>query len=218
MSRAAQGQATNTYNQSNALDQSANQNSTALYDELVPTFSQEATNPQGFGKTDLAAMNTAAQQSEGGALGSAVGQAGTLAAANRNSGSFAPALDEASRSAGRNLSNISVGIQGENAKLKQAQQQEGIQGLSGLQGEQNSDVLSSLGLENQSTNSLVNAGNSGWFQNMTGLIGALGKGASGAADLGLGFSQPGVVQQYPGGPNGNEDDELESINSLGIGG
>ena len=202
MSRAAQSQATNTYNQANNLDQSASANSNALYDQLAPTFTQEATNPQGFGKNDLAAMNTAAQQSEGGALGSAVGQAGTMAAANRNSGSFAPTLDEASRSAGRNLSNISTGIQGENAKLKQAQQQEGISGLSGLQGEQNSDVLSSLGLQNQSTNALVNAGNSGWFQNMLGLMNGVGKVASGAGSLGLGFNQGGGGgnDQSPYGP------------------
>ena len=216
MSRAAESQAKNTYNQANSLDQSASANSNALYDQLAPTFTQEATNPQGFGKNDLAAMNTAAQQSEGGALGSAVGQAGTMAAANRNSGSFAPTLDEASRSAGRNLSNASLGIQGENAKLKQAQQQEGISGLSGLQGEQNSDVLSSLGLQNQSTNALVNAGNSGWFQNMLGFMNAAGKDASGAADLGLGFS--GAPQQlYPGGPNGSEDDALMELNNQGIG-
>jgi hypothetical protein len=212
MSRAAENQAKQTYQSASDFGKGATSNSNDLYSSLVPTFTNEASNPQGFGKTDLASMNTAAQQSEGGALGAAVGQANTMGAANRNSGSFAPALDEASRAAGRNLSNTSAGIAGENAKLKEAQRQEGISGLSGLQGEQNNNVLSSLGLQTNSTNALVNAGKSGWFQNMTDFMKAAGDDAKGAASLGMGFNQP-SGQLYPGA---SEDDELMQLNSIGI--
>ena len=192
MSRAAQNEATKTYNTSSALENASDAKTSALYNQLTPTYTQEATNPQGFGSANLAAMNTASQQSAGGAEGAAVGQAGRMAAANRNSGSFAPVLDEASRDAGRTLSSNALGVQGMNANLKETQRQSGLQGLQGLENQQNNDVLSSLGLQNQSTNTLVNAGNSGWFQNMTGLMNAAGKGAG---SMVLGFNQGGGAAQ-----------------------
>jgi hypothetical protein len=77
--------------------------------------------------------------------------------------------------------------------LKQQQKQAGLQGLSSLYGTNTSSMLSALGLGNNSVNAGVNAGNSGWFQNMTGLIGALrGAGASsGMGPGGSGFSVSG---------------------------
>jgi hypothetical protein len=188
MSRAAENQAKQTYQTSADFGKGATARSNDLYDTLSPTYANEAANPQGFGKADLADMNTAAQQSVGGSLGAAVGQANTMGAANRNSGSFAPALDEASRGAGRTMSNISTGISADNAKLKEMQRQAGISGLQGLEGQQNSDVLSSLGLENNSTNALTDAGKSGWFQNMTGLINAVAGAGDSAAKLKTAYS------------------------------
>src|ERR1700722_16582488 len=201
--RQAKNQATKNYNQANQLETAALGNSTALYDQLDPTYTQEATNPQGYGAPDIAAMDTAAEQSAGGAEGSAVGQGNREAAANRNSGSFAPALDEASRAAGRNFSADALSVQNKNADLKQKQRQEGISGLSGLQGEQNSDILGSIGLENQSTNSLVNAGNSGWFQNMMALMKQFG--GSGSLPQSSGS----------GGSGGSDDEDISNAEAVG---
>jgi len=176
MSRSAQNNAQNTYNESQALTNASEANSNALYNQLDPTFTQMATNPTGMSQTELSDANTASEQSAGGALGAVEGAANQDAAANRNSGSFAPALDNASRGASKTLSNDALGVQNENTALKTQQQTEGLQGLQSLDSQQNNDVLSSLGLQDTSNNSLINAGNSGWFQNMTGLIGSL-KGA-----------------------------------------
>jgi hypothetical protein len=173
MARRAVNQANNLYNESQNQYNTATSNAQGLYNQLVPTYTQEATNPQGFGKADLASMNTAAQQSAGGGVAAAEGKAGTEAAANRNLGSFAPALDEASRQATRTLGQEALGVQGENAQLKERQRQAGISGLSGLQEEQNADVLKSLGLGTEDVNAAVNAGKSGWFQNMLATIAAL---------------------------------------------
>lgn len=173
MARGAQDQANKTYRESNQVYTGANQNSSDLYKQLFPMLTQEATHPTGYDSKDLAAMNTASQQSVGGSTASAVGDLDLQAARSRNAGGFAPAEDEAVRSGQRQLSENALGIQGANADLKEKQKQLGIQGLGGLYGQNTGDMLSALGLQNQSTNTNVEAGKSGWFQNMTDLISAL---------------------------------------------
>lgn len=175
MSRGAQNQATQTFNTSSALTGSSSNNANNLYNTLIPTFNSEATNPQGFTPTEKANMTTASNQSLGGGVASAVGEANSGGAAKRNSGSFAPALDEASRSATRQQSENNLGIQDKDTMLKNINRQSGISGLSGLQSQQNADILSSLGLQNQSTNALTDAGKNGWFQNMLGFMNAIPK-------------------------------------------
>lgn len=189
MSRAATNEAQQAATNANNMETASLGKANALYDQLTPTYEQEITNPQGFGAADLASMNTAAQQSTGGAVGATVGQSGRMAAANRNSGSFAPTLDEASRDAGRTLSSNALDIQGKNANLKQSQRQAGISGLQGLEGQQNSNVLGSIGLQDQSSEALAKGGSTGWFQNMTALMNALkptgGSGGGGATASGF---------------------------------
>lgn len=178
MSRDAAGQAKQTYNTANSLEGGSAANTNSLYNTLTPAFTNEAVNPQGFGAADMADITTGAEQSAGGALGSAVGKAAQYGAANRNLGSFTPGLDETARGASRNLSNTTTGVKTANAELKQNQQQSGIAGLSGEEGMENNDVLASLGIQNNSTNALTNA-SPGWMQNMTGILSSLrGAGAS----------------------------------------
>lgn len=185
MSRDAANQAQQTYNTDTGLTASSGDKANSLYSQLVPAFSAEATTPQGFGAPAIADMTTGAEQSAGGSTAGATGLAATRAAADRNSGSFAPTLDQSSRDAGRTLSADTLGIKKDDALLKQSQRQQGLQGLAGLEGQDNNDVLSSLGLQTSATNALTNA-SPGWFQNMTSFMNAAGKDASAAADLGVG--------------------------------
>jgi hypothetical protein len=85
------------------------------------------------------------------------------------------------------LSQDALGVQNENEMLKQQQQQAGLSGLSSLYGTNESAMLSALGLGNQSVNAGTQAGNSGWFQNLTGLMNSV-KGAGGGNASGAGFS------------------------------
>lgn len=140
----------------------------------MPQYQQEATNPTGYDPKDLAAMNTAGSQSVGGATAGAVGELGLQAARTGNAGGFAPAADEAVRSGQRQMSANALGVRGANADLKQQQKQAGLSGLASLYGGNTANMLSALGLQNQSTQTGTQAGQSGWFQNMTGLVGALG--------------------------------------------
>ena len=178
MARGATNQANKTFNEAQSTYSGASSNANNLYKQLFPILQGEATNPQGYSPKDLAAMNTASQQSVGGSTAGAVGEGNLEAARTRNAGAFAPALDEAARQGTRQLSQNAVGIQGKNADLKQRQQQAGIEGLGSLYGTNTKDMLTALGLGNEATNTAINSGQHGWFQNMLGMINALKPGGS----------------------------------------
>ena len=183
MARGAQNQAKQTFNQSQGVFGNANSNAQQLYGQLFPALTQEATNPQGYSPKDLSAMNTASQQSVGGATAGAVGEGNLAVARTRNSGGFAPAMDEAVRSGERQLSSNALQTQTNNANLKEAQQQEGLAGLGSLYGTNTGNALSALGLGNQATQTGVQAGNSGWFQNLLAAMNAVS--GVGKAPLGM---------------------------------
>jgi hypothetical protein len=187
MARKQQQQANQLFDEGQTQLTNSSNNASSLYNALFPQFTAEATNPQGFGPSGVASLNTAAQQSVGGSTAGAVGQ-GTLAAARtRNTGGLDTALDSSVRSGQQTLSEDALGVQNENEMLKQQQQQAGLSGLSSLYGTNESAMLSALGLGNQSVNAGTNAGQSGWFQNFTGLLNAV-KGAGGGNAAGAGFT------------------------------
>lgn len=185
MARQAQNNAQKTYTAASDLTGGSQSNANSLYNNLFGQYSNQATNPVGFTPTEKADMTTASEQSAGGALGAATGKGAQYAAANKNSGSFAPVLDESARNAMRTLSNNSLKVNNEDAMLKEAHRQQGLEGENRLFNTENNDVLSSLGLQTNANNSLIDAGKSGWFQNMLGMMNALqgagAKTASGAA-------------------------------------
>lgn len=178
MARDAQNQAKQTFNTASGVTNTSSGNAGNLYSNLVPQFQAEATGAEGYTPADLSSMTTASNQALGGGVASAVGEANQRAAADRNSGGFAPGLDEASRSATRQQSQNDLGIQKANADLKQRNKQAGLAGEEGLFNTENNDVLSSLGLQNGSTNALTNAGSQGWLQNTTGILNSI-RGAGG---------------------------------------
>jgi hypothetical protein len=140
-------------NRSGALNAKSN----SIYGTLDPALTAEATNPTGYAPNDLAATNTASQQSLGGSTAGITGQANLEAARTRNAGGFQGAIGSGSRSNAKQLSQNALGIQEQNAQLKEAQKQTAlsqlqqlygtdVQGAEGFLGESNS----ALGAENQS--------------------------------------------------------------------
>lgn len=127
-SKQAQQGATDSGNFAGTLRSGAS----SVYNTLAPQLTAQATHPMGMSPTDLAAANTAAQQSAGGSQAAAVGQGGLLAARTRNAGGAAAAIGEASRGAGRNLSEAALGTQLKNATLKEQQRGEAQTGLGRL--------------------------------------------------------------------------------------
>lgn len=176
MARGQQDKANQIYGESKDVFKGSQNNANDLYGQLMPLLTNEAKNPQGFDPKDLAGMNTASQQSVGGSTAGAVGEGDLIGARTRNAGSFAPALDESVRSGQRQLSTNALDTQGKNAMLRESNRQAGIAGLGGLYGTNTDAALKALGIGTGAVQAGTEAGKSGWFQNMLGLI----NGASGA--------------------------------------
>jgi hypothetical protein len=143
----------------NNLSTGFENNANSLYGALAPQLEQEATNPQGYAPKDLAAMNTAVQQSTGGSTAGAVGQGDLAAARTRNAGAYAPALDASAQAGNRQNSEEALGVQAENANLKQKQQQAGLAGEQSLYGTNVGAGNEALGLSNNALGVAVNADN-----------------------------------------------------------
>lgn len=148
----------------NNLSDQANTNATSLYKTVNPVLTQEATNPHGFDPKDLSAMDTASEQSIGGATAGAVGEGNLEAARTRNSGGFQPAAAESARAGMRQNSTNAVTIQGNNALQKERERQAGISGLTSLYGSNSAQALSALGLSNESLDVANHTQPSAWQQ------------------------------------------------------
>lgn len=166
-------------NTSNKYASGANANAGSLYGELNPMLTAEATHPQGFAQGDLNSMTTASNQALGGATAGAKGEGNLMAARTGNAAGYAPALDQSVQNAGKIQSQNALGIQDQNAMLKESQRQAGIGGLQGLYGNQLGELQGMMGLGPGT----LNAGNQpGVFQQiMSGLqtAGKIGAGAVG---------------------------------------
>lgn len=123
-------------------------NANDLYGFLDPTLQSEATNPTGYAPGDLAAMNTASQQSLGGATSAVTGQSNLEAARSRNAGGFQGAIGSGSRSAMKDNAQNAVQVQAQNAALKEAQKQQALSSLQNLYGTDESTALGYLNSSN----------------------------------------------------------------------
>ncbi len=197
MARGAQKQATQNFNNSqDQLHASQGVANTAggdagdLYNHLYKNYTDMYSNPTGFDPATKAAMNTAGGQAIGGAISGAVGQEGLLANRTGNVGAAAPVLDESVRNGMKQNSENALNTELADAKLREGHKMAGLAGLSDLHTSAVNEQLRAMGLGNQAigvgnqaVDANVAAGNSGWLQNITGVISALGDAAKGASGL-----------------------------------
>jgi hypothetical protein len=186
MSRSGQDMAKQTYKNADAVYKDSSAKHAQLYGQLFPFLKGEMMNPQGFGAADLAAMDTASQQSVGGAVAGAKGEGNLTAARTRNLGSYQPALNKSVREGEEVNSQNALNTKIKNAILKEAQRQAGASGMEGMNSGEMASELGALGIQNGATNSYVNAGQSGWFQNMLALMNALKPGYSSGGGFSMG--------------------------------
>jgi hypothetical protein len=189
MARAAQSQANSLQGTAGTTAATNQSNANAAYAPLNSFLTQELQHPQGYSQAQTTSMLSAAQGGAGGANAGITGQANLQAARTRNSGGFSSALDAAARSRGQQNASASEGIAANSANLAQQNQQAGAKGMQGLYDTDSSNALQALGVQNNAINSEVNASNSGWLQNATGILGDLSKGASGLGSMGIGFGK-----------------------------
>ncbi len=137
-------------------------NAQSLYSTLTPQLEAQAANPSGYGPTDLAAMDTEAQQTAGGSEAGAVGQGALLAARTRNAGAAGKAISDSTRAAGEELSKGRLGVSVGNAKLKNQQREQALGELGGLTENQYGAANNSLGEVANNVNANTNASNASW--------------------------------------------------------
>ena len=180
MSRDAENRAKQASDRDMALSKQYGATSDTLTGQLTPTYTQMATNPQGMTAGELNDARTASMESTGGGVASAVGQGGLTAARTGNAGGYQAALADAARKGIATNSQNALKVANLNTALKESQREQGISGIQGLQSENQAGALNAMGLDAQAINAQTEAGKSGWFQNMLGLINA-GSGAAMAA-------------------------------------
>lgn len=132
----------------NAISDTATSNANSLYSTLDPMLTKEATNPTGYDPSDLAAANTAVQQSVGGSVAGATGQGNLEAARTRNAGGFQGAIASSARNGMRQNSELALETQLKNADMKQAQKMNAQSALEGLYGQNTNTSLGGLNTSN----------------------------------------------------------------------
>lgn len=137
-----------------------------VYGTVDPILTQEATDPQGYSPTDLTAMNTASQQSLGGATAGVTGEANQESARTRNAGGFQGAIRSGSQDAMKDQSQNAVQIQAQNAQLKQQQQQQALSSLQQLYGTDQATALGYLNGSSSAAGDVKPAGLSALFPDL----------------------------------------------------
>jgi hypothetical protein len=180
--RGASTTAGNLGKQAGTVAGNAQTNANELYSSLVPGLIRQAQNPNAAGLTaqQLNNANTAGAEAIGGANATATGEGRLAALRSRTAGGFAPALDEAARARGRQLSTNALDVQNANARLGLERSSQAQQQLEGLYGTNTSNMLKAMGLQDQDLETQLAANRQGWVQNTDATIAALrGAGASG---------------------------------------
>jgi hypothetical protein len=141
-----------------SLNKQLSGQATGISSTLVPELQSEAADPQGYTPQQQAYLNTASQQSLGGSVGGATGQANLQAARTRNAGGYQGAIGSDARGAAKQLSTNALGIQKSQADLQQQQRQQALSSLQSLYGVDESTAAgylgtsdSALGAENATT-------------------------------------------------------------------
>lgn len=184
--RAAQTQATNAGEEAQGVAGTEQAEAQGIQGTLTPTLEGWLTAQHSMSPTQLNEMLTFAGAGTGGATG-ALGERTELEAARTgNTAGFQSSLDAMAQNRQQALAKASEGIAAQDVQGALARQQMAA-GELGKEGEvDTSAALKAMGLQTEDINAEVEAGKSGWFQNMTGLIKSLqGAGASGGSAFGV---------------------------------
>ncbi len=146
----------------NTLSNTSAEESSGIFGSLNPFLTAQMVHPAGFDPTTLAAMNTGAQQSAGGAAAGAVGQGALRAARTRNRGGADAATEASTRDASQTLSKGLLGVQGANVKLKSQQQQGAAGELGNLFRTTTGAATGALGEVANNVNANTNSENASW--------------------------------------------------------
>jgi len=137
-------------------------NAAQTFAQLSPQLAGDIAHPAGYSPTDLAKMQTEAQQTAGGANAGAEGEAALRTARTRNAGGADAALGQSATGASQGLSQAALRISGQNADVKQRQRAQALGEEGGLYGTSLGGATSSLDAAAGLSNANTNASNASW--------------------------------------------------------
>lgn len=185
MARQQQGQANQTFNTSTGNAAQFGGDASAIGGKLTPFLTQRLINPEGYSQGDMGAMLANALGGAEGATSGITGQANLQAGRSRNDAGFSTALDDAARQRTAAAAQASEGIAANNAGLKQDQSNNAAKMLAGLYGTDVGAQNDAMNTANNSTQTGIEAGKSGWLQNMNQIISTLSGAAKAAKPSGF---------------------------------
>jgi hypothetical protein len=168
LDRAAQAAASSAGK--NATTVAANAGGNAQQEEanLSPFYTREMNAKHGFDPTQTNELLTNALAGSGGSTSALTGSAGLEAARTRNPSGFTKSLDEVARDSQKAAAGASEGVAAEDVMAAKQENQQGAAGEAGLFGENTKAQLGAMGQEAGDVNAEINAGNSGWEQQLEG--------------------------------------------------
>ena len=140
----------------------AGANAASLYGQLVPELAAEAAHPAGIDPMTMARMDTAAQESGGGANATAVGQGALRSARTRNVGGADAAVAESARKASQTVSAGVLANRLRSAQLQTGERQSALGGLESLYGTNLGTSVNALGQVAANVNANTQAANASW--------------------------------------------------------
>lgn len=171
--RSAQSQAKNAANTAGSTSGSLMGEGQAIQSNLTPMLTGELTAEHSLDPTQLNEMMTYADAGTGGATSAFTGQAELEAARTGQGGPSSSLLDSLARGKQQAAAKTSEGVAAQDVEGALKNRQIAAQQLGQMGEADTSDALKAMGLQAQDIGEEVQAGNSGWFQNMTGLMKSL---------------------------------------------
>lgn len=136
------------------------------HQELSPFYSNEMNAENLFTPGQNAELLTSTMAPLGSELGDTQHAAELQGARTRNASGFTKTLQQAQRDKDKAVAGASEGVASQDILGAKQLNQEGAAGEMGLFGNDTSKQLQSMGLETGDINAQVNAGKSGWLQNL----------------------------------------------------
>lgn len=166
--RAAQAAAKQNIANANSVGGQAGANAGQDRGLLAPAFRNDINNPTGYTANQENAQLTAAEAGSGGATSSLMGGVGLEANRTRNAGATSALLDTLARGKQQAAAGAGEKIASDSSKLAQQKRQAALGGVQGMYGQDVGQQMKAMGLSDEAVNSEVNAGKSGWLQNVEG--------------------------------------------------
>lgn len=142
-------------------------NATSEHAQLTPFYRQEMNATHGFNPEQTNELLNFAEGPAAGSAATTAGQAASESARTRNTSGFSSALDQAARDRNKAVGTASEGVGVQDVLGAKALNQEGAKGMAGLYDTDTGAMLKSMGIQNQDLQTQIDAGKSGWFENLT---------------------------------------------------